>query len=516
MSLRSLCLHGSGKVWYLLDDMGKNRRDQGVILEGFNGSHPQFWKHRNSLAEQVAKRNLFWTSKGGEPLGWESFNPKILANSLLRITFPGLVKKRVILEDNMETLNEALILYRLGEIFQTALTYLEMPKKLREHTWLHLQKLKVFSLLEMIEIKGDFSKDRDDYVAATEANSLSLMWNELPAISCREVKEFLSKCADPYWQEYFPNEQPNPEDMELEDLLPLAFLEPVEAEVTRILSKEKHQLRQVFFFNSDGKLEDKNISREYSNILGKLIRLFYLPRFALREAHQLDQFILTEGKKGSFSRLSKFQWAIGIYLVFVLVALSTIFTSYQGPAWTGLIVYSGALLVFGMLTSLRKIRSTRGKRINLYLPRLIAVVAIGFTPYLFVRDFYLVATQLEPYRYSALIFVCILVAFMYYIIEINRKTGLPWGKILKRAMGLSVTAFSYALLIGFFIIMCIWPYMAPQGISLYKWSQIPLLIGSINLGVFSPKMWLFYSSLALVSGILIQSIWEEKGLTEPF
>lgn len=137
--------------------------------------------------------------------------------------------------------------------------------------------------------------------------------------------------------------------------------------------------------------------------------------------------------------------------------------------------------------------------IKFALPRMFSTILIGFLPIITsseIRDFAEII-PLKPILYCILIFIIIIILgpFSYFLLECNKTTR---GTLVNKSCnsrGFSILLFSLAYSFSF--------------------SYIFTIIGLLGSQEINPFRITFYAIVALLIGILIQLLWEDKTASEP-
>ncbi len=149
---------------------------------------------------------------------------------------------------------------------------------------------------------------------------------------------------------------------------------------------------------------------------------------------------------------------------------------------------------------------------KLLVPRLFAGIVIGYFPILIASDFWRFALLADYWAIGAIDGFALILSFVYLYHEIMNIVCCR-GKALKRALNIFAKSIVYSFCTGIIILDIFTIYFLP----ILKITQIKdkynLHVGII--GAIDLKILLLFFPLALLIGLFVQIIWEDKPITCP-
>lgn len=154
--------------------------------------------------------------------------------------------------------------------------------------------------------------------------------------------------------------------------------------------------------------------------------------------------------------------------------------------------------------------------LQLLIPRLAACIMVGYFPLIVTDEIWLAVPQLVLYTswwpppFSFVIgTLALFVSWVYLLIEVSNKVSnraLAW----RRTSVVFLIGLGWSLIIGLLVLDLVGLAFKNRLESLHSLLWVPGLFGQIPVQVL-----LLYMPLALLLGIFLQIIWEEKPITEP-
>jgi len=258
---------------------------------------------------------------------------------------------------------------------------------------------------------------------------------------------------------------------------------------------------------------------------------FFLRVYNLSEAWQLAKKMRTVSEpRGGAPKPTGRVYAAVIFslLALVLLLIGTLkiplfaVASWQGlwhhltcawpgvaPDWAqfngGATALAGAYLAFGI--GLLLAFFTRAHIFfRLLLPRLIGGIVVGYMVLIFSNDVWNMIDRIKsPATHFAIIVLAVAFAFFFLLNEVRQTIRHPGVALTRSALILCMGIF-YALVIGVVLSDLFGRGMAPAADP-----GIPGLFGRLF-----PRFIILSAPLALLIGIFVQIIWEDKPITEPF
>ncbi len=150
--------------------------------------------------------------------------------------------------------------------------------------------------------------------------------------------------------------------------------------------------------------------------------------------------------------------------------------------------------------------------IRLWIPRLFGSIIVGYLPLIVGDELWKFAILADRYTITAIVFLSLFISFLYILHEISNIVG--YGKDVFRR---SVNIFSNGVLYSFSIGIILLDILNAHFVSNMNDPQIfrSSHLHSGILGVIDPKVLLVFFPLALLIGIFVQIIWDDKPITEP-
>lgn len=144
---------------------------------------------------------------------------------------------------------------------------------------------------------------------------------------------------------------------------------------------------------------------------------------------------------------------------------------------------------------------------KIFLPRMIGGIVVGFFPLLFGEEAWKIINNLSDLEGSFLFIFSILFSGFYLYVEVHNTIK---DKIISffRALRVLCLGLIESFIVGLIIMDLITIAYTP----LLKFNYEPI-VGLF--GVIYPKILILYFPLALLIGIFVQIIWEEKPITQP-
>jgi len=143
---------------------------------------------------------------------------------------------------------------------------------------------------------------------------------------------------------------------------------------------------------------------------------------------------------------------------------------------------------------------------KLLLPRMVGGIVVGYLPLILTDEAWDMVKEMDKLEAFCLVTFALGFSLYYIFIEINNTVKNKWV-----AFGRTLRVFSTGLLESFLIGVVI--------SDIITRAFCPSLVNSLAvqglLGCIYPKLLYLYFPLALLLGIFVQIIWEEKPITHP-
>lgn len=151
-------------------------------------------------------------------------------------------------------------------------------------------------------------------------------------------------------------------------------------------------------------------------------------------------------------------------------------------------------------------------KIRLYTPRLFAAIIIGYLPLLLGEEVWKFGMHAEILTVIILVTSCLFVSFLYLWYEVNKNVENRENAI-ERIWKIYTRGIMYSIISGIIVLdlICGTFYHNMKKSDIENYNNI--FVGFF--GVIDPKVLLVFFPLALLIGIFVQIIWEEKPITEP-
>lgn len=148
---------------------------------------------------------------------------------------------------------------------------------------------------------------------------------------------------------------------------------------------------------------------------------------------------------------------------------------------------------------------------KLCLPRLLGAIGVGFIPLIITAEVWEFASKIH-WEHAALIFIlAALGSAIYLYIEISNLNPRPEPKLIRsRSWSILFIGMIESLLISLVLFDLTSAYFAKYRFN----ADAPKVLCGI-FGLLPVKEMLLFASLALLIGIFIQILWEEKPITQP-
>ncbi len=146
---------------------------------------------------------------------------------------------------------------------------------------------------------------------------------------------------------------------------------------------------------------------------------------------------------------------------------------------------------------------------QLLIPRLAACIVVGYVPLVITDGAWETVTLLSPLSVTCVFVLSLIGSFVYLLIEMRnriRQPGIAWGRSAKVVM----IGIGWSWIIGLLLMDLLGNVFKCRLPRLNTMLWVPGLFGEIPVLVL-----LLYMPLALLLGIFLQIIWEEKPITEP-
>ncbi|MDD3581431.1 MAG: hypothetical protein PHW74_10460 [Desulfobacca sp.] len=176
----------------------------------------------------------------------------------------------------------------------------------------------------------------------------------------------------------------------------------------------------------------------------------------------------------------------------------------------------GFLFIFFLAISYLVHSKYSTQLLQLFIPRLGACIMVGYFPLIITDEvwqasalFFAWESWWPPPSVIVIAVLSLGASFVYLLIEVKNKVierQLAW----RRAINIFLIGLCWSLIIGLVILGLVGPAFKSRLDILNSLLWVPGLLGDIPVQVL-----LLYMPLALLIGIFLQIIWEEKPITEP-
>ncbi|MCR4342765.1 MAG: hypothetical protein NUV40_02555 [Patescibacteria group bacterium] len=267
-------------------------------------------------------------------------------------------------------------------------------------------------------------------------------------------------------------------------------------------------------------------------ILEFLLTNWYLPRYDLETTGLIINKLKPEKSRLdiliTFVKSIKNNWKQ--IVVIVIFAIFFLFINYKNPPYipqsyklpltykelvsdNSVYNYKNILSILFVATSyvliiwhFIKICGNRLK-VQLYIPRLLAAIIIGYFPLFVAKDAWVFGMNCPPLVVLVLIPLCLIFSFVYLFYKVNNNV--EDRKIaLERVLKIFYRGIIYSIISGTII------FDLTCGTNMHDCT--PEGYNNIYMGIFGvidPTILLVFFPLALLIGIFVQIIWEDKPIT---
>ncbi len=291
--------------------------------------------------------------------------------------------------------------------------------------------------------------------------------------------------------------------------------------VKQIIGDEQSGLSTYFIDNEHEEILNERIGFRGRQHLHRLARWFMTRRYDFATARWLinERLALDHDRK-----LVRFGRLVSVLIVIAFLICyghdtAALWQGFQSQAvalqayvhpgyanmWVaGVIVY--AIVISGIIDVV-----IFRPKILLYSPRLLASLIIGYMPLLFTKDVWNLAMSVR-WPLVLLLIMCLgIFSYLYLYFEVARLLGEGHARaIRRRSCRLFWQAGLASLLIGFFFMD-----LFAAHFSLRVVSPGELFIARGYFGVIPVKIYFLYAAMAIFFGIVLQTLWEDKPITEP-
>lgn len=176
-----------------------------------------------------------------------------------------------------------------------------------------------------------------------------------------------------------------------------------------------------------------------------------------------------------------------------------------------ILYFAGLVTAIAMLFAPLRRKCQPFNRIKLLTPRMAGGIVVGYLPLLIGDECWRAIHQLSELQGVLLFFAAMLFAGSYLFLEVNNAL-MNSAKALARATRLLCLGLWQSFVFGIIILdLMTEPFL--HDTLLYK--EIYSYLDPGLFGVLYPKMLVLYFPLAVVIGIFVQIIWEDKPVTQP-
>ncbi len=263
--------------------------------------------------------------------------------------------------------------------------------------------------------------------------------------------------------------------------------------------------------------DDKNHKQFFSFFLNvprgrrylmELVDRWLLQRYDLETVKKILKTLdKVEKKEESFKLRNTFTIDMITAIILILILVSSISLNqfkciFDSIFKFGLLtIYASSIILFTYLYK----KPAMSKR---FIPRLFIAIIIGYIPLLFGEEMWKLGYYADYKTIAAIFIFCLGAAYLYLRFEVGNKI-LDKSKIFIRTWKIFSRGIAYSLIIGFIIQDITCRYM------LVSSGQENFILFDGLLGAISPKILLVFFPLALLIGIFVQIIWEDKPITHP-
>jgi len=296
-----------------------------------------------------------------------------------------------------------------------------------------------------------------------------------------------------------------------------------------VSKRDREEEVKKIIFNNNGRLKPFYMGK--ADLYTEYLLDWFLRRYNLAIATKLV-FILCRQKitqsKGFMETLkSNFPKSVGNWLfpLLVLIGLVALASNYLGSIFDSLFqAYSISahvslsnvncfttvlfwlyplMLILLVLSFWRKMFLW----FKLMIPRMVGGIVVGYLPLLLTDEAWNMVKEIDVLEASCLITFAFGVSLYYIFIEIHNTLKDKWESLV-RALRVFATGLLESLVIGIIVLDLITKAFKPSLL------EEGLLVHGL-LGYIYPKLLYIYFPLALLIGIFVQIIWEDKPITHP-
>jgi len=288
--------------------------------------------------------------------------------------------------------------------------------------------------------------------------------------------------------------------------------------VRKIVLSQGDQL-SAFFERSNGKLDSASHVR-----LRAVIEWFVTRRYDFATIRILVKH--NYGKNGKIPFFFRFGWLMWSFLSALALALA----GYLWVLKNDLYMVKGAEFILNRPRALGAAfvillnAGLAGKVVDLFFyplkavlltPRLIASLIIGFLPLVLAKDIWLFAFSRNWPELTFMTLSGLLLSFVYIRHEVFKSLGEKHlASAWRRSIRLFGRSLAYSFGIGYLLMDWFGEFFLNAALKQMTYADIsPVLWGF--LGCIPLKPLCLFLAMALMLGVILQMIWEEKPITEP-
>ncbi|MEN8907558.1 MAG: hypothetical protein ABF289_16525 [Clostridiales bacterium] len=158
------------------------------------------------------------------------------------------------------------------------------------------------------------------------------------------------------------------------------------------------------------------------------------------------------------------------------------------------------------------------KTYNLLIPRLAGAIIIGYIPLIWTYEIMEFAVKINYILVSIIIIIALFISFIYVYIEVTNSLEFNISKkvALKRTIKIVNIGVFQSMIIGF-LLMNFFSIIFKKAIEKLENTNVGMMVYKIFIfeGAFYSKVFILYVPMALVLGLLLQILWEDKQITYP-
>ncbi|TYQ15715.1 UNVERIFIED_CONTAM: hypothetical protein Cloal_2198 [Acetivibrio alkalicellulosi] len=308
-------------------------------------------------------------------------------------------------------------------------------------------------------------------------------------------------------------------------------------------NREGYMDELVFGENNEVSILFKN--EDYLDILELLIQDWYLKRYDIKTSSKLYDWIIKNKRvkklvnnfTGGISEVlkkivcrvkQKYSICVLGYLILTLILFDfgsevMIKLNIENTISSIIRVVNNiiiSLFLVGAFISIKRIEKCR--YYNVYLPRIMAAISIGYIGIIWSQDFVELVISISTFNnglshiilYYFSLFVIMILGYIYILLEVNNKLGsqgVDYKTITSRAIKIFISGITKSFIIGMFMFSWAFQFYSVKFVDNNIGYKFPIMFDT-----YVPIRVLFvFAFLSFFLGILIQILWDEKEITYP-